>query len=120
MGERSHTKNNKNQLVLVGVYVCVWVCEAEAVGEEVGTGFMQQPVISQQTICMCVCRGDNHMGLSHVLFTAVNGSRHWGPLPFTLRPLGDGGWRMGLYSWCERGGEYSANGVLSQTSQCKV
>lgn len=32
------------------------------------------------------------MGLSHVLFTAANGSRHWGPLPFTLRPLGEGGW----------------------------
>lgn len=37
------------------------------------------------------------MGLSHVLFTAVNGSRHWGPPTFTLRPLGDvggvyGGW----------------------------
>lgn len=31
------------------------------------------------------------MGLSHVLFTAVNGSRNWGPLAFTLRPLGDGG-----------------------------
>lgn len=29
------------------------------------------------------------MGLSHVLFTAVNGSRNWGPLAFTLRPLGD-------------------------------
>ena len=44
------------------------------------------------------------MGLSHVLFTAVNGSRHWGPLPFTLRPLGDGRWgvEVGLSSWCER------------------
>lgn len=59
-----------------------------------------------------MCRGDNHMGLSHVLFTAVNGSRHWGPLPFTLRPLGDGGvWGVvglvvvvvvGLSSWCVR------------------
>lgn len=73
--------------------LCVCVCEAKAVREEVDTGFKQQPVvISQQTICMCVnvcvCmsvfRGDNHMGLSHVPFTAVNGSRHWGPLPFTL------------------------------------
>lgn len=80
------------------------VCESEAVREEVNVGFMQQPVvISQQTICLCVSMcvhvmGDNHMGLSHVLFTAVNGSRNWGPLPFTLRPLGDGGRKVGLSS----------------------
>lgn len=73
-------------------------CEARALREEVGAGLMHRPVvISQQTVCVrvsvrvsvCVCRGDNHMGLSHVLFTAVNGSRHWGPTTFTLRPLGD-------------------------------
>lgn len=46
------------------------------------------------------------MGLSHVLFTAVNGSRNWGPLAFTLRPLGDGG---GGVSPCEREGEKSAS-----------
>ena len=58
-------------------------------------------------VCVCtVCRGDNHMGLSHVLFTAVNGSRHWGPLTFTIRPLGDGGdWLMYTLS-------SSGNGII--------
>lgn len=65
------------------------------------------------------------MGLSHVLFTAVNGSRHWGPLPFTLGPLGDGGvggWGgvmcgvAGAHGEIE--GEYSREDLLRATSWC--
>ena len=61
------------------------------------------------------------MGLSHVLFTAVNGSRHWGPLPFTLRPLGDGGGGVvgggggAELVVCEREKEYSSEGILSSS-----
>lgn len=51
------------------------------------------------------------MGLSHVLFTAVNGSRNWGPLAFTLRPLGDGG---GCLHVSER--ERRVHPVLNTTS----
>lgn len=62
------------------------------------TGTRTQPVVmSLQCVCdhvrffcACVYRGENHMGLSHVLFTAANGSRHWGPLAFRPGPLGDG------------------------------
>lgn len=53
------------------------------------------------------------MGLSHVLFTAVNGSRNWGPLAFTLRPLGDG-WGGGGLHVSER--ERRVHPVLNTTS----
>lgn len=52
------------------------------------------------------------MGLSHVLFTAVNGSRNWGPLAFTLRPLGD--WGGGCLHVSER--ERRVHPVLNTTS----
>lgn len=114
-GERAQTsppptkKNNENQLVLLGLCMCVYVC---AWSSERGSRHRIHAAacchITANNLYVCACRGDNHMGLSHVLFTAVNGSRNWGPLAFTLRPLGDGG-GVGCVSPCEWEGEKSAS-----------
>lgn len=88
MGERAQMQNNKKQLVLVGVYVCVWSWGSER-GSRSRIHAAASCHIIANNLYVCACHGDNHMGLSHVLFTAVNGSRDWGPPTFTPPPLGD-------------------------------